>query len=75
MRSPEFATQTFKMLCIPMLCIPIPITREGLRKDKNMKIYENPTIDIEMLTSLDIIRTSDVGTELPPQDETDVNWN
>ena len=69
MRSPEFATQTFKMLCIP-----IPITREGLRKDKNMKIYENPTIDIEMLTSLDIIRTSDVGTELPLQDETDANW-
>ena len=57
-----------------MLCIPIPITREGLRKDKDMKNYENPTIDIEMLTSLDIIRTSDVGTELPPQDETDVNW-
>ena len=39
-----------------------------------MKIYENPTIDIEMLTSLDIIRTSDVGTELPMQDETDANW-
>ena len=57
-----------------MLCIPIPITREGLRKDKDMKIYENPVIDIEMLTSLDIIRTSDVGTELPPQDETDANW-
>jgi len=45
-----------------------------IRKDKNMKIYENPTIDIEMLTSLDIIHTSDVGTELPPQDETDANW-
>ena len=48
--------------------------RGMIRKDKDMKIYENPVIDIEMLTSLDIIRTSDVGTELPPQDETDANW-
>ena len=40
-----------------------------------MKIYENPSVDIEMLTNIDIIKTSDVGTELPPQDETDVNWN
>lgn len=40
-----------------------------------MKIYENPTVDIEMLTTLDIIRTSDVGTETTPQDETDVSWN
>ena len=39
-----------------------------------MKKYENPTVDIERLTAHDIIRTSDVGTELPPQDETDVNW-
>ena len=39
-----------------------------------MKKYENPTLEIEMLTDVDIIRTSDVGTELPPQDETDVNW-
>ncbi len=39
-----------------------------------MKIYENPTVDIELLTTLDVIRTSEVGTELPPKDETDVNW-
>ena len=39
-----------------------------------MKIYESPSIDIKMLTTIDIIATSDVGTELPPEDETDVNW-
>jgi len=39
-----------------------------------MKNYENPTIDIIKLTMLDTITVSDVGTELPTQDETDVNW-
>ena len=39
-----------------------------------MKTYENPTIDIIKLTMLDTITASDVGTELPPEDETDVNW-
>jgi len=48
--------------------------RGVIRKDKDMKNYENPTIDIIKLTMLDTITVSDVGTELPTQDETDVNW-
>ncbi len=60
-------------LCSARTCSPLC---RNHRKDKyTMKIYENPDIDIKMLTTLDIIRTSSVGTETTPQDETDVNWN
>lgn len=39
-----------------------------------MKKYENPTIDIEKLTLVDIIATSDPGTELPTYDDNDIDW-
>lgn len=40
-----------------------------------MKKYEKPTFDIADLSSLDVIRTSDVGVETTPQDDLEIDWN
>ncbi len=40
-----------------------------------MKKYEKPEIVLEMLTNLDVICTSEVGTETSRQDDNDGIWD
>ncbi len=40
-----------------------------------MNAYENPKIVIDLLTNLDVIATSEVGTETTPQGENDPIWD
>ncbi len=46
-----------------------------IKESEKMKTYENPFIDITTLSNVDVIATSDVGTETSRQDENDPMWD